>query len=177
MHPKMNDAYLKTIFYWIRHNLTYIGNRRNYSDYAGIMPASSLAALLSLNESASTIKCIAKQTRTVTNYRKESESRGHFVTALSVCKHWSSILLRTVPGGGERPALPGYLHSQETKSSLSTRPLWKDRIPSYCNPGSSSPITMFHRILGLDWDPSGRDRSSSLAGTVLHWVCLPSFCF
>lgn len=53
--------------------MTHIGNRRNYSDYAGIMPESSLAALLSLNESASTIKCIAKQTRTVTNYRKESE--------------------------------------------------------------------------------------------------------
>lgn len=73
MHPKMNDAYLKMIFYWIGHNLTYIGNRRNYSGYAGIMPESSLAALLSSNESASTVKCIAKQTRTVTNYRQESE--------------------------------------------------------------------------------------------------------
>lgn len=73
MHPKMNDACLKMIFYWIRHNLTYIGNRRNYSDYAGLMPESSLAALLSSNESASTIKCITKQTRTGTNYRKESE--------------------------------------------------------------------------------------------------------
>jgi len=37
------------------------------------MPASSLATLLSSNESASTIKCIAKQTRTVRNYRKEGE--------------------------------------------------------------------------------------------------------
>lgn len=37
------------------------------------MSESSLAALLSLKESAATIKCIAKQTRTVTNYPKESE--------------------------------------------------------------------------------------------------------
>lgn len=37
------------------------------------MSESSLAALLSLKETAATIKCMAKQTRTVTNYPKESE--------------------------------------------------------------------------------------------------------
>lgn len=108
MHPKMNDAYLKIIFYWIRPNLTYIGNKWNYGDYAGIMPESSLAALLSSNESASAIKCITKPTRTVKIIgRKKRESRGHFVTTLSVWKHWSSVLLRTVQGGGEIPVLPG----------------------------------------------------------------------
>lgn len=108
MHPKMNDAYFKIIFYWIRPNLTYIGNKWNYGDYAGIMPESSLAALLSSNVSASAIKCTTKQTRTVKIIgRKERESRGHFVTTLSVWRHWSSVLLRTVQGGGEIPVLPG----------------------------------------------------------------------
>lgn len=35
------------------------------------------------------------------------EEGGHLVTAWHVCKHWSSVLLRTAQGGGEIPALSG----------------------------------------------------------------------
>lgn len=88
--------------------MTYIGNRRNYSDYVGIISESSLAALLSLEESAATIKCMAKQTRTVTNYPKESEGVERpfchctvIVQALIIC------LAEDSPGRWRIPVLSG----------------------------------------------------------------------
>lgn len=173
MNPEMNDAYLKMVFYWIRHNLTYIGNRRNYSDYAGIMPESSLAALLSSNESASTIKCITKQTWTVTNYRKESEG-----VERPFCHCVVSVQASLIHLAQDSPGRWGNTcNSQETTSSLGTRPPWKDHIWSDRNPGSSSQINTFNRILEPNGGPSGRDRSFSPAGMDSCCVRLPSCCF
>lgn len=151
---------LKMVFYWIRQNLTYIGNRGNYSDYVGIMSESSLAALLSLKESAATIKCIAKQTRTVTNYPKESEGVERPFCHCPVIVQ--TLIIRLAEDSLGRWGIP-------VLSGNQMEPWHKDSVEGSYRILLKPKTNAVSRMLQLDQGPSGRGKSSSPARTV--WCC------